>query len=269
LARFQRKTKAVRRRRWGVSLVCGATLAASLFVIPGCQAATCKVQSENLAERLWKSVFRPEDPLPHVVTPAPAPAPALTARTQDKPVPPAKAIRAPENFKLSGSPAAPVTCEIFTDYECPACARFYAEVVPQLRADYVETGKIRLLHRDFPLIIHQHSRLAARYANGAGLAGYYDLAVAQIFRTQSSWGLTGDIDAQLAQVLPPEVMDRVRRSVRSDVHLDDGVLHDVEQGQADQLRQTPSVAIVTKQGRQILGAPDYVALKNALDAVLQ
>ena len=47
-----------RRRRWGMTMAAGIALAGSLFVIPGCQAATCKVQSDNLAERLWKSVFR-------------------------------------------------------------------------------------------------------------------------------------------------------------------------------------------------------------------
>jgi protein-disulfide isomerase len=37
-------------------------------------------------------------------------------------------------------------------------------------ADYVKTGKVRLIHRDFPLAMHQHSKLAARYANDRGKA---------------------------------------------------------------------------------------------------
>ena len=59
LARLRRRQRAARRRRWGLSMAVLLALASSLFVIPGCQAATCKVRSENLAERLWKSVFAP------------------------------------------------------------------------------------------------------------------------------------------------------------------------------------------------------------------
>jgi hypothetical protein len=52
-----------RRRRLGVTMAVFLAIAGSLFVIPGCQAATCKVKSENLAERLWNSVFRAPDEL--------------------------------------------------------------------------------------------------------------------------------------------------------------------------------------------------------------
>jgi len=44
-----------------------------------------------------------------------------------------------------------VTCELYSDYECPHCAIFYLETMPQLAARYVETGKVRLIHRDFTL----------------------------------------------------------------------------------------------------------------------
>jgi len=53
----------VRRRRLGVTMALFLAIGGSLFVIPGCQAATCKVKSDNLAERLWNSVFRPRDGL--------------------------------------------------------------------------------------------------------------------------------------------------------------------------------------------------------------
>src|SRR5271157_5518158 len=52
------------------------------------------------------------------------------------------------SFKESGAMTAPIVCEIYTDYQCPACARFYGEAVPLLVKEYVETGKVRVLHRD-------------------------------------------------------------------------------------------------------------------------
>jgi protein-disulfide isomerase len=255
LVRVHQKQRTVRRRRWSLGVAAFAAVASALFTIPGCQAATCKVQSDNLAERLWKTVF-----VPKVVERQPE-TPALTPSVP----PPAPA---PRSFKESGSPSAAITCEIYSDYECPACARMYLEVVPQLVAEYVARGKVKLLHRDYPLALHAHSRLAARYANAAGTLGHYDAAVAQIFRTQPSWGLTGDLDVQLSQALEPGVMAKVRDMVSGDPHLDDGVLADREQGRLDQIVRTPSVVLVYRGERRLLPKVDYASLKAALDGLL-
>jgi protein-disulfide isomerase len=269
LAGIRHKTQVVQRRRWSLGIAGLAAIASGLFTIPGCQAATCKVKSDNLAERLWNSVFVPEKPKP-----APESSPALAAPPKD-PAPEApKAKRAavlpavPRNFKESGSPSAAITCEIYTDYECPACARFYLEVVPQLKAEYVETGKVKLLHRDFPLSMHQYSRLAARYANAAGALGRYDAAVEQIFRTQTGWGLSGDVAAALAPVLAPEAMAKVRSLAESDPHLDGGIDADMEQGRTDKLMRTPSVVLVVDGQRRLLESGDYLVIKTALDRLL-
>jgi len=53
------------------------------------------------------------------------------------------------NFKEIGSAKAPITVEIYADYECPHCRALYMEVVPSLIAEFVKTGKVRLIHRDF------------------------------------------------------------------------------------------------------------------------
>jgi len=264
-----------RRRRWGITAAAGLAMASSLFVLPGCQAATCKVRSDNLAQRLWKSVFPGEDG-GTVPPPAPAPAAAVAPapsapRTAAAPAPPPRPApaAATANFKLSGSPSAPILCEIYTDYECPACARLYAEVVPELRAEYVATGKVRLLHRDYPLTQHQYARLAARYANAAGLAGQYEVAVQQLFQTQSSWALTGDIETQLAQVIPPDAMAKIRDLVHSDPHLDDSVLGDIAQGRADQLTRTPTIVLAIHGVRQPLPFFEYPQLKATLDDLLR
>src|SRR5207302_533424 len=100
------------------------------------------------------------------------------------------------NYKVSGLPAARVTVEIYSDYQCPACAAaFLNGPVPQLIDEYVKTGKVRLVRRDYPLPPHRYAKLAARFANAAGRLGYYDTAVAEIFRTQSVWQQDGSLDA--------------------------------------------------------------------------
>ncbi|HWE50191.1 MAG TPA: thioredoxin domain-containing protein [Bryobacteraceae bacterium] len=168
------------------------------------------------------------------------------------------------NYKLSGSPQAPITLEIYTDYECPACAQFYVNTYPQLVANYVQTGKIRILHRDFPLPQHPFATIAARYANAAGEAGSYDAAVMQLFRTQGEWAQNGNVDAQLAKVLPPGVMQQVRSRIAG--QRDAGIAVDQGAGYRDALNQTPTLIIVSKGKREkVAPIPSFNILKSYLD----
>lgn len=181
----------------------------------------------------------------------------------------AKAPATPANadYKLSGSPQAAVTLEIYSDYECPACAEFYVNTYPLLVANYVQTGKIRILHRDFPLPQHPYAVLAARYANAAGEAGNYDVAVMQLFKTQAEWAQNGNVDAQLMKVLSPGAMQEVRRLVNGGREA--GVAADQAAGYRDQLNQTPTLIIVTKGKREkVAPIPSFNALKSYLDQLL-
>ncbi|MFA5099187.1 MAG: thioredoxin domain-containing protein [Candidatus Paceibacterota bacterium] len=51
-----------------------------------------------------------------------------------------------------GDPNAPVTIFIFSDYQCPFCGKFYKETELQIRKNYVETGKIKMVYKDFPFL---------------------------------------------------------------------------------------------------------------------
>jgi protein-disulfide isomerase len=182
---------------------------------------------------------------------------------------PAAAVSADAAFKTTGAASATITLEIYSDYECPYCAKFFEETVPLLEDQYVRTGKVRLVHRDFPLPQHPWAKLAARYANAAGELGQYSVAVNHIFRTQGSWNKDGNIDAQLAAVLPPDVMQKVREKVKSDPRLDDSVAADLGMVASDHVNQTPTLVIVTKEGRRTFAPiPPFVVLKSYLDQLL-
>ncbi|HEV2447743.1 MAG TPA: thioredoxin domain-containing protein, partial [Candidatus Sulfopaludibacter sp.] len=200
------------------------------------------------------------------VTVAEAPQTASPARRPQRPTPVSTPAPAVTNFKESGLPTAPITIEIYTDYECPACAALYRDFVPTLIAQYVQAGKVKMLHRDVPLPQHQYSRLAARYANAAGRMGQYDLVVNQLFQTQNTWGGDGSVDKQVAQVLAPGVMQKVRALVENDATLDDTVNTDVAMATKDAIRQTPTLVVVAKGKRQaIAGIPDFTLLKTYLE----
>jgi protein-disulfide isomerase len=159
------------------------------------------------------------------------------------PGPPATAeIRDPEPaFKQSGSPTAPVTCELYTDYECPHCAAFYLETMPLVAARYIQTGKVRLIHRDFPLGQHRYARLAALYADAAGEAGYYDAAAIKLYRTQAVWSADGNVDAQVASVVPPADMRKVRTQVRAGGSVSNLVTADEAAARDHRIARTPAL----------------------------
>jgi protein-disulfide isomerase len=191
----------------------------------------------------------------------------LKPAAADSVVAKASATPASVSYKLSGSPTAAVTLEIYSDYECPACAEFYVNTYPLLVANYVQTGKIRIMHRDFPLPQHPYAFLAARYANAAGETGNYEVAVMQLFKTQREWAQNGNFDIQLMKVLSPGVMQEVRRLVTSGREA--GIASDQSAGYKDLLNQTPTLIIVAKGKREkVAPIPSFGALKSYLDQLL-
>lgn len=72
-----------------------------------------------------------------------------------------------------GKASAPLTMVEFTDYQCPYCRRFQAEVFPRLKHDYIDTGKLHFIVRDLPLEIHAAAQPAAEAAHCAGEQGKF------------------------------------------------------------------------------------------------
>ena len=175
----------------------------------------------------------------------------------------------PGRFKEIGSPSAPVGCEIYTDLECPPCAAFYRDTVPRLISEYVDTGKVRLVRRDFPLPQHRYAGLAARYANAAGLIGKYDAVFNQLMATQSAWKQDGDLETPLAMVLSAEDIKTVRNLVNEDHAPEESMLRDRAAGADDHVQQTPSIVIVADGKRyRISGVVSFSVIKSYLDDIL-
>ena len=55
------------------------------------------------------------------------------------------------NLIALGSNKAPVKIKIFSSLTCPHCASFHIEVVPKIKKEYVDTGKVQIIFIDFPL----------------------------------------------------------------------------------------------------------------------
>jgi protein-disulfide isomerase len=84
----------------------------------------------------------------------------------------------PSTLRIAGEPAqgsasARVVLIEFSDYECPYCATYATEVLPQVAAQYIATGKVRYVFRDYPLPMHANAGRAAEAAHCAGAQGKF------------------------------------------------------------------------------------------------
>ena len=77
-----------------------------------------------------------------------------------------------EDDVVRGDPKAPITLLEYSDFTCGFCEKFFHETFPQLLSEYIETGKVRFVYRDFPRGIGSPLR-AADAARCAGEQNAY------------------------------------------------------------------------------------------------
>jgi len=109
-----------------------------------------------------------------------------TQLTQD--TDPGRILVSSDDDPVKGNLEASVTVVEFSDYQCPFCARFFRDTLPDLRQDYIDTGKVKFVYRAFPLeSIHSNaisSALAAECANEQEkFWEYHD----KLFQSQGEW----------------------------------------------------------------------------------
>jgi protein-disulfide isomerase len=167
-----------------------------------------------------------------------------------------------------GSKNAPVVMEVFSDFQCPACKTLYTTTNRSLLDNYVTTGKVYYIHRDFPLPMHAHSRVAAQYARAAAHIGKFEPVEQALFQNQEKWEQTGDVDGTVAAVLSPAEMSRVRALVKSG-SMDALIQKDVALGNTDRVSQTPTTIFHAKgQTFPYAGGMNYDILHNFLDQLV-
>lgn len=89
-------------------------------------------------------------------TPVPTNTPTIPAETPtSRPDETPEATRDPliplDDDPVLGSPDAPVTIIEYSEYLCPFCRRFVLETLPRIEEEYIDTGQVKLVFRDFPV----------------------------------------------------------------------------------------------------------------------
>lgn len=68
-----------------------------------------------------------------------------------------KAIISTEGEPSLGSLKAPLTMVEFSDFQCPYCKIFHNDILPKLKSEFIDTGKLRFIHKDYPLPFHEQA----------------------------------------------------------------------------------------------------------------
>lgn len=79
-----------------------------------------------------------------------------------------------EEVPVLGDPNAKIAIVVFSDFECPFCGRFSRDVLPSIKRDYIDSGRVQLVFRHFPLDrIHRRARPAAEAGECAARQGKF------------------------------------------------------------------------------------------------
>lgn len=211
--------------------------------------------------------------------PAKAPAKKTAKPAQAEPLgPPNKAV---------GTPSAPITMEVFSDYECPQCRNLFENTLRPMMNDYVASGKVYLIHRDFPLPMHKYSMDAARWATAAARIGKFEEVDAAIYDNQAAWTADGNLQKYVAGALNPTDFKRVQKLVASCLtqspvalrptavagekcSLDDYINQDMALGRQVPVQATPTYVITSKGSRLPAGSGfvSWPIMKQFLDSLM-
>ncbi len=115
--------------------------------------------------------------------------------------PPAAAGNAPLAEAVAemvmGRDDAPVTMVEYSSLACPHCAAFHRDVLPKIKKGYIDTGKVRLVYRDFPL--GGLALAAAMLARCGGREKYFGF-IEVLFRSQAQWSRSDNPRRELERV---------------------------------------------------------------------
>lgn len=167
-----------------------------------------------------------------------------------------------DNAPVKGEKNAKVTIVEFSDFQCPYCGRFYEQTLPSIQKDYIDTGKVKLAFRHFPLDnIHDYAIPAAEASECANEQGKFWEYHDEIFENQG--------------LLNNEVLSTWAKDIGLDVEkfdkcMKDGkykskVQKDMSEGSSYGVRGTPAFFI---NGKILVGAQPFAAFKQSIDAEL-
>ncbi len=149
---------------------------------------------------------------------------------------------APLPDMIMGDPDAPIEIIEYSSMTCPHCAAFHTETLPAIKENYLDTGKAKLVFREFPL--DRVALTASAVARCIGEDGFFPF-VDVLFRTQATWASSQDPVGEMKKLIrmsgkDPALVD----ACLEDQAVIDGILAvRLEGDQTYDIRSTPTFII--------------------------
>ena len=172
-------------------------------------------------------------------------------------------------FNELGSADAPLLMIEFSDLQCSYCARHASQTFPELRRNYIDTGKLRYAVRDLPLPMHRHAVPAAVAARCAGEQGKFWEMRQAIYLARGRLdqepyaGMAGELGLDVERFEACRRDGRQLAKVRADAALAAG----------EGIASTPAFVIGRVvggefNGETVVGAKPYAVFAAKIDALL-
>ena len=170
-----------------------------------------------------------------------------------------------------GNPNAPLTVEIFSDFQCPACKDLHDNALPEIMREFVTPGKVYLIQRYFPLQGHPYGLLSAEFVCAAAHVGKFEQTsnilfahAAGVVRRTDTWSRPSNT------VLTPTEAKKVK-SLVNDPGVQAQIQHDVlTRARPSPSTQTPTLLVTHAMRRYpIAGLTDYGLLRSFLNDLLK
>ena len=164
-----------------------------------------------------------------------------------------------------GKADAPVTIVEYAALTCPHCAHFHAEVLPELKKKYIDTGAVKLVFRDFPFEgLGLRAHMLARCAGPERRVGFMDV----LFKQQKTWASAQDPIKALQQVAKVGGIGEADfNACMTSKPAEEAVLKNRMEGeQKDKVTSTPTLFV---NGQKYTGNRNVEDLSKTLDPLLK
>jgi protein-disulfide isomerase len=181
-----------------------------------------------------------------------------------------------EGYPFRGDPNAPITMYEYSDFQCPFCARYFVQTEPAINENYVRTGKLRVVFREFPIQELHPNAPAAHKASlcvaeqGADL--YWEMH-SKLFQTQTEWSNSVDplpVFERLAEEAGADLDAYKQCMTTADAEKQPIVDAGLAAGQEAGVSGTPSFFFVGADGEpyMLVGAQPYDQFALYVDSML-
>ena len=167
--------------------------------------------------------------------------------------------------KVLGDPAASVTIIEFASLSCPHCAEFHKTRFDWLKENYIDTGKVRFIFRDFPL--NRPALLGSMVAHCADPSKYFAY-LSLLFKNQEKWAFSQPVEAQLVKLARVSGMgqEKLLNCLEDEALAEKIIQSRLESQNTYNIESTPSFLV----GDQlIVGVPSEERLRELIEGAAQ